>query len=209
MIVYVVSENPDDRVLSKASQALKAGRLICLPAESNWVVLADPFNKQGVENLYRFRHVDDSKHFTLFCADIAQAAEVAHISDAHFRLLKRLIPGSYTFIFRAQKKTTKHLKASRTDHQVGVRFPPTDLLRKLLATHEGPAIGTHVDVSMIPDHDVSMSIWAGLIEETFGGQLDLILDPGEVEFTGSTTVLDVTEEGIPQLVRDGAGKWPV
>jgi tRNA threonylcarbamoyl adenosine modification protein (Sua5/YciO/YrdC/YwlC family) len=209
MIAYVVPENPDDRVLSKASQALTAGRLICLPADSNWVVLADPTVKTGVDRLYRIRHVDDHKHFSMFCADIAQASEWAHINDSDFRLLKRLIPGGYTFIMTAQKKTAKHLKASRSDHQIGLRFPPSELLRRLLATHNGPALGSHLNAEMFPDHAEELPIWAGLIDDQFGQEIELVLDPGEIEFLGATTVIDLSGDEGPQLIRAGREPWPV
>lgn len=205
MISYVVAENPDDRVLEKASQLLKSGRLLCLPTESNWIVLADPFVKEGVDRLYRFRHVDNTKHFTLFCSDISQVSDIAMVSDFNFRFLKKYTPGSFTFILKAQKKITRHLKASKTDHQVGVRICPSPLLRALLTRHAGPAIGSHVDASMIPDHSEELSIWAGLIEDTYGHSIDLIMDTGEVEFQGQTTIIDLSGEEGPEVIREGIG----
>ena len=109
MIEYVVEHNPDDRTLKKASQILRNGGLICFPTETNWVVVADPFNKEGVEKLYRFRHVENTKHFTVLCESFQKAQEGSFIDDSAFRLLKKMIPGSYTFIFEAQKKITKFL----------------------------------------------------------------------------------------------------
>ncbi len=204
MIEYVVSENPDDRIIQKASQLLKTGKLICLPLDTNWFVLADPFNKVGVENLYRFRHVENTKHFTVFCSDFKSASEIAHIDDSIFRLLKRVVPGPYTFIFRAQKKIIRHLKASKVDHEVGVRFPPSFILKQLLAQHGEVVIGTHVTADMLNEHPPEAPIWSGLIEEEFGNQISLVLDPGEIEFTGPTTIISFSE-GSAELIREGAG----
>lgn len=204
MIDYVIPDNPDDRILTKASQALVAGRLICLPLDTNWVVLASPFVKSGVERLYELRHVDNTKHFTVFCADFNQASEIAYIDDAAFRLIKRALPGPYTFIFRAQKKIIKHLKASKTDHEVGVRFAHSALLKKLLASHGDVTIGTHITADMIPDHDESIPIWSGLIEDYYGHLIETVLDAGETEFHGPTTIISFSE-GIPVLVRQGLG----
>lgn len=204
MISYIVAESPDDRILIKASQILRSGGLLCLPLDTNWIVIADPFVKEGVEKLYRFRHVENTKHFTVFCANFAQASEVALVSDQSFRLLRRVVPGPYTFIFKAQKKIIRHLKASKVDHEVGLRFPSSSLLQVLLERHGSVAIGTHVSAEMIPDHDPETPIWAGLIEDSFGPQIDLIIDPGEVEFTGPTTIISLSDEE-PQLVREGAG----
>ena len=205
MIAYVIAENPDDRILKQASQILRNGGLVCLPSDSNWVVLADPFEKVGVDKLYRLRHVDNTKHFTIFCADIKQASDIATINDVSFRFIKRYVPGPYTFIFPAQKMITRYLKASRIDHQVGVRICALPLMKALLAVHQGPAIGSHIDASMIADHPEDLSIWAGLIEDNFGHAIEVILDPGEVEFLGPTTVVDLSGDEGPVVIREGVG----
>lgn len=204
MIAYIIPENPDDRLLAKASQILNSGGLLCLPLDTNWIVIADPFIKVGVEKLYRFRHVDNTKHFTIFCANFAQAAEIAHINDQAFRLLRRVVPGPYTFIFKAQKKIIRHLKASKMDHEVGLRFPSSSLLQTLLERHGGVAIGTHVTADMFPDHDPEIPIWSGLIDDNFAGQFEMILDAGETNFIGPTTIISLSED-VPALVREGTG----
>ena len=206
MIEYVVEHNPDDRTLKKASQILRNGGLICFPTETNWVVVADPFNKEGVEKLYRFRHVENTKHFTVLCESFQKAQEVSFIDDSAFRLLKKMIPGSYTFIFEAQKKITKFLKASKTDKEVGIRFPPRILCRKLLEVHGEVVISTHLTREMLEMEDDEIPLYSAIIEEYFGNQIDLIIDPGEYEFIGNhTTIIDFTS-GTPELIRQGAGK---
>jgi len=204
VISYIIPDSPDDRILTQASQNLRDGRLICLPLDTNWVVLADPFVKSGVDSLYRFKHVDNTKHFTLFCADFHQASEIAFIDDGAFRILRRVVPGPYTFIFKPQKKILKHLKASKTDHEVGIRFPPSHLLECLLTLHQGPVIGSHLSHDMLPDHPLDVPIWSGLIEDAFSHQISLIIDGGETEFSPSTTVISFSE-GYPELIRMGAG----
>src|SRR5690606_13715749 len=118
---------------------------ICFPTETNWVVVADPYNKLGVDKLYRLRHEDNTKHFTILCEDFKKAMEIAYIDDGAFRILKKIIPGSYTLIFEAQKKITKLLKASKTDKEVGLRFPPVTICRKLLEVHNDVVICSHVN----------------------------------------------------------------
>ncbi len=205
MIEYVVATNPDDRVLLKASQILKNGGLICFPTETNWVVVADPYNKEGVDKLYRLRHVDNTKHFTMLCESFQKAQEISLIEDSAFRLLKKLIPGSYTFIFEANKKITKYLKASKSDKEVGIRFPPSPLCQRLLATHGEVVICTHLNHEMIGLEDDGNALYGALIDDYFGNKIDLILDPGEYEFVGqSTTIIDFTS-GAPEIIREGAG----
>jgi tRNA threonylcarbamoyl adenosine modification protein (Sua5/YciO/YrdC/YwlC family) len=206
MIEYVVEHNPDDRTLKKASQILRNGGLICFPTETNWVVVADPFNKEGIDKLYRFRHVDNTKHFTVLCDTFQKAQEVSFIDDGAFRLLKKMIPGSYTFIFEAQKKITKHLKASKTDKEVGIRFPPKALCLKFLEVHGEVVISSHLTHEMMEMEDDGNPLYSALIEDYYGNKIDMIIDPGEYEFIGNnTTIIDFTS-GAPEVIREGAGK---
>ena len=206
MIEYVVEHNPDDRTLKKASQILRNGGLICFPTETNWVVVADPFNKEGIDKLYRFRHVDNTKHFTVLCDSFQKAQEVSFIDDGAFRLLKKMIPGSYTFIFEAQKKITKHLKASKTDKEVGIRFPPKALCLKFLAVHGEVVISSHLTHEMMEMEDDGNPLYSALIEDYYGNKIDMIIDPGEYEFIGNnTTIIDFTS-GAPEVIREGAVK---
>lgn len=203
MIEYVIEHNPDTRVLNKASAILKAGGLVCFPADSNWVVVADPYSREGVEKLYSLRHEENSKHFTILCSSFQKAMEIAVIEDGAFALMKRVVPGPYTFILEAQKKITKILKASKYDHQVGIRFPPKTLSRSIIDAHGDVVISSHITTEML-DLEEGSFIYSALIEDQFSNLIDLIIDPGEFEFTGLTTIVDFTS-GEPEVIRVGAG----
>ena len=203
MIEYVVEHNPDDRVLTKASQILRNGGLICFPTETNWVAVADPFIKESVDKLYRLRHVDNTKHFTVLCSNFKKAMEISFISDGAYALMKKVVPGPYTFILEAQKKMTKHLKASRHDHQVGIRFPPGKLCQSILDTHGEVVLCSHISADML-DLEEGDFIYSALIEDHFSNLINLIIDPGEFEFIGPTTIIDFTQD-VPEVVREGAG----
>lgn len=203
MIEYVVGHNPDDRILMKASQILKNGGLISFPTETKWVVVADPFQKSGIDKLYQLRHVENTKHFSVLCSGFQKAMEIAFIDDNAFRLMKKVIPGPYTFIFPAQKKITKYLKASKVDHEVGIRFPPTPLCQKILEAHGEVLISSHVNAEMLEQEDDGL-IYSALIEDSLGHLIDLIIDPGEYDFIGQTTIIDFTS-GSPEVIREGAG----
>jgi tRNA threonylcarbamoyl adenosine modification protein (Sua5/YciO/YrdC/YwlC family) len=204
MIEYVVAHNPDDRTIARASQILKNGGLLCFPTETNWVVVCDPFNKDAVDKLYRIRHIENTKHLTVLCSGFQKAMEIALIDDGAFRLIKKVIPGSYTFIFEAQKKITKYLKASKVDHQVGIRFPPRKLCQSLMEGFGNVLLSTHISHEMIEGSDPELPLYSLLIEDQFGSLIDLIIDPGEFEFLGPTTIVDFSS-GEPLVTRVGAG----
>ncbi len=204
MISYVVEQNLDDRILQRASQILRNGGLICFPTETNWVAACDPFNKTAVDKLYKLRHIENSKHLTVLCSSFQKAMEIALIDDNAFRLMKKVVPGPFTFILEAQKKITKYLKASKIDHQVGIKFPPKNLPKSLLEGLDGLLLSNHITHEMLDDADPSVTIYSLQIEEQFGHLIDLIIDPGETEFLGPTTIVDFTS-GIPEVIRIGAG----
>jgi tRNA threonylcarbamoyl adenosine modification protein (Sua5/YciO/YrdC/YwlC family) len=130
--------------------------------------------------------------------------EIAYISDNAFALIKKVIPGPYTFIFEAQKKITKFLKASKVDHQVGIRFPPNTLSKSIMAACGGILLSTHLSHDMIEGSDHNYPLYSAIIEDNFSHLIDLIIDTGEIEFVGSTTIIDFTS-GVPEIHRVGAG----
>ena len=204
MIEYVVGSNPDNRVLTRASRILNEGGLVCFPTETNWVVCASPFHKEGVDKLYRLRHVENTKHFSVLCNSFQKAMEIAVIDDHAFSVIKKIIPGAYTFIFESQKKITKWLKASKVDHQVGVRFSPSVLCQKLLEAHGEVVICTHVSHEMVGEDDGFIPLYSAQIDDALGAMIELIIDPGEYEFIGKTTIIDWTS-GVPEIIREGVG----
>ena len=202
MIEYVIPNNPDDRILQKAADLLSKGELVILPTDTNWVIVADPFSKKGVDNLYAFKGEDRSHHFSLLCDTIKRASESAYIDDNAYKILRNEIPGPFTFIFESRKSMIKALKASKTDHQIGVRFSPSELVIKLIEFYENPLVSTN-----IPREKMGLEegdeLYGFQIEESLG-HMSLILDPGELDFLGQSTVIDFSS-GVMELIREGAG----
>lgn len=205
MIDYIIPENPDDRVLRRAVMSLKKGELICIPTDTNWVVCCNPYIKSAVEKLYRLKNENIHKHFSVLCANISQASEVAIIADSTFKVIKKFTPGHYTFIFNATKKITKYLKASKTDREIGIRIVPSLFVTKLLQEHNEVLLSTNITTDMLNISEDD-PIYSFLIEETLGHQLSAIIDPGEVNFAGQSTIINYSNnDALPELIRTGAG----
>lgn len=202
MIEYIIAENPDDRILQKSADLLSKGELVILPTDTNWVVVADPFSKKGVEKLYAFKGEERTHHFSLLCDTIKRASESAVIDDNAYKILRNKIPCPFTFIFESKKVIIKALKASKADHQIGVRFSPSILVQKLIQFYDKPLVSTNIPkekVGVTNDEEV----YGYQIEESLG-HMALILDPGEFEFLGQSTVIDFSS-GVMELIREGAG----
>lgn len=204
MIEYVLAHNPDDRVLEKACSILKKGGVICLPTDTNWNLIADPYHKDGVEKLYKVKKEGTQKHFSLLCSDISVASEVAQINNQSYRMLKKAIPGHYTFIFEATKKISKAIKASKTDKEIGIRFVPSQLIDKLLSRYNNIVISTNIPKSIISPDEPEM-IYSYMIEEcSLSHVIDMIIDPGEFDFVGESSIISLVNE-IPEVLREGVG----
>ena len=204
MIEYILPHSPDARIIQKASEILNSGGLICLPTDTNWVLLADPYKPQGMEKLYKIKKENGQKHFSLLCQDISQASDVAIIDNGAFRLLKRVTPGHYTFIFEAKKQIVKVLKASKTDKEIGVRIIDNPVVKELLSQHGHGLASTNIPKSMLGLNDED-DVYSYMIEDSsLAHMIGMIIDPGEFSFAGPSTIVSFMD-GIVELIREGAG----
>ena len=99
------------------------------------------------------------------------------------------------------------VQASKSDREVGIRIPPCPLTLEMLKVHGDVLLGTHIDNKLL-GIGADDEIYAYLIEEALGPTIDMILDPGEYEFCGPSTIINFSDEEDIQTVRIGAGKWP-
>lgn len=202
MIEYVLVHNPDDRVISRACDILNSGGLVCLPTDTNWILLANPYHKDGMEKLYKIKKETPQKHFSLLCSNISMASEVAIIDNQCFRLLKKAIPGHYTFIFEATKKIGKSIKASKTDKEIGIRFVPSGLVQTLLESFGDVVISSNIPAALFANDE---TVYSYMIEDCpMSHLIDMIIDPGEFEFVGVSTIVSFLN-GHPDVLREGAG----
>jgi tRNA threonylcarbamoyl adenosine modification protein (Sua5/YciO/YrdC/YwlC family) len=207
MIQYVIPENCDDRILSLAIKHLKSGELLILPSDTNWILVGDFQQKKAVEKIYKIKNQDKLKHFSLLCSSLKMTNEVAVISSSIFKTMKRMLPGHFTFILPAKKAVTKCLKASKADQQVGVRIIPITWINQLIEDLGSALLSTQVDHKLL-GLDKDEPLYSYLIEERLSHEVPLILDSGEIEFAGASTILNFTEENEDPLVRQGVGIWP-
>lgn len=204
MIEYIIAHSPDDRVLTRASEILKNGGLVCLPTDTNWTLLASVSKKEAMDKLYKIKKENKQKHFSILCADISQASDVALIDNQAFRILKKCIPGHYTFIFEATKKISKLIQASKTDKEIGIRFIPSILVEKLLETHQEPLLSTNIPLSLFSDEEIENGIFSYMLEDKIANICEMIIDPGEFEFVPPSTIVDFMDD-VPNIIREGSG----
>ncbi|MDR0401267.1 MAG: L-threonylcarbamoyladenylate synthase [Treponema sp.] len=226
MIEYVTPGNIDDRILARGAEILNRGGLLALPTDTSWALTCSLKSKAGIKKLKALSGERDERRFTLLCADISQFGELCSMDNTRFRLIKRLSPGPYTFILKTLAGTEKILDIRR--REVGIRIPDHPIPLALIKTLAFPLYSITAKQSMtaagngeggrgardadaaadtvleIPEEDLFEADWE--LEDIEG--LDLIISGDEEQTRIFSTVLDITGDEV-QVLRQGAGQWPV
>lgn len=193
--------NPQMRYIKAAVDALRDGGLIIYPTDSVYGLGCDLFNKSAVEKIYQIKNQikgnDKHKLLSFICPDLKGISEYAEVSNSAYKIMRRLLPGPFTFILNATKQVPRILLEKRKT--VGIRVPDNIVCQTLLMEFGKPIISTS---ACLPSQEFLSE--PDEIAETFDRLTDLFLDsgPGGLE---PSTVIDFTEE-TPVVVRQGKGK---
>src|SRR5688572_29741680 len=188
--------HPQKRLVRLAAQMVKQGALIAYPTDSCYALGCDLSAADALARLRRIRGIDERHHLTLMCRDLSEISAYAIVDDARFRLLKRVTPGSYTFILPARRQVPKRATHRKT---IGVRIPGHPAAHALLAELGEPMLST----TLTPVGEAAPLADAQAIRARFGRALDVIIDGG-VCGTEPSTVIDLTQTE-PRVLRKGSG----
>lgn len=190
--------DPQPRVLAQVAALLRDDALVVYPTDSCYAFGARLDSHTAADRIRRIRHLGDKHHFTLVCADLAQAGQFTHLDNAAFRSIKAATPGPYTFVLRATKEVPRRL-AHPQKKTVGVRIPDHPVARALVRELGEPLLSSTL---LLPGHDEPMTDgWS--IKEELDHLVDVVLDAGDCG-TVPTTIIDWSGDA-PQVLRVGAG----
>jgi len=188
--------HPQKRLVRQAADIVRRGGLIAYPTDSCYALGCDRASARGAERLRRLRGIDERHHLTFMCRDLSEIARYAIVDDAQFRLLKRVTPGSYTFILRARREVPRRLTRKKT---IGVRVPGHPVAHALLAELDEPMLSATL---LLPGAPTPLSDPLE-IREVLERELDLVVDGGPCG-TLPSTVIDLTGK-TPTVLRAGKG----
>ena len=201
MLLHVNAKHPEPRKIAQAVTVLERGSVIAYPTDSVYGLGCDLLSKNGIESLYRMKGMRENQLLSFVCPDIADIARYAIVGDSAFRVMRRLLPGPYTFILPATKEVPRVLRMKRKT--VGVRIPSHPVTQALMRALGRPLVSTSASVPAAEAQDgPEFLIDPREIEERFP-ELALVLDSEDVGLTPST-VIDLSGDE-PVLVRAGAG----
>lgn len=197
MLLPINPEHPEPRKVRRAVETLIDGGVIAYPTGTVFGFGADVFNKKAVEKVHRIKGEKKHKPFSFLCPDLSGIARYAHVPDVAYRIMRRLVPGPYTFILEATREVPKLCLDRRKT--VGIRVPEHPVAMAILTELGRPIISTSAKLA----GDEWIENDPAEIAKRFK-QLDLVLDAGLAGLDPST-VLKFSEDGKIEIIREGAG----
>jgi tRNA threonylcarbamoyl adenosine modification protein (Sua5/YciO/YrdC/YwlC family) len=200
MLIRIYPENPNPKAIEQVVQVLRRGGLIIYPTDTVYGLGCDITNHKAVEAIARLRHIKPEKaNFSFICHDLSNLSDYTKpIDNAVFRVLKKALPGPFTFILNASGNVPKLLSSNKKT--VGIRVPDNDIARQIVKQLGNPILSTSIKDE---DDIIEYSTDPELIHEKYEHLVDLVIDGG---YGGNiaSTVVDVTS-GEFEILREGKG----
>lgn len=197
MLVKIYEQNPSEKELMRVVDALERDGIVIYPTDSVYAFGCSLRSAKAIERLRRIKGKGDT-NFTVVFESIAQVAEYCRVDNAVYRILKRNLPGPFTFVLPASSRVPdKALERRRT---IGIRIPSDAVARAVVGALGCPMITTSVKDD---DEVVEYTTDPELIHERYGHEVALVIDGG-IGDNIPTTVVDLTGDE-PEILREGKG----
>ncbi|MCE3008782.1 MAG: threonylcarbamoyl-AMP synthase [Bacteroidetes bacterium] len=201
MLLRIYPDNPAPRHIRQVVEQLRAGGVVIYPTDTVYGLGCDLFSKKAIERVCQLKHINPRDfQYTILCQDVAQALEYTRqVSNTTFKILKRVLPGPYTFILPAGKKLPHFSVSPRKT--IGIRVVDNGIVTEMVRQLGNPLITTSLKHE---DDILEYRTDPELIHERFGKQVDLVIHGG---YGGNvpSTIVDLSDEEHPVLLREGLG----
>ena len=194
-------ENPQERLINQVVDELKKGAVIIYPTDTVYGMGCDIYNAKAIEKICQIKGVKAEKRsFSFICSDLSNISEYArNISTPTFKLMKRTLPGPFTYILNASSQVPKILQKKKKT--IGIRIPDNKIVLQIIEKLGNPIITTSLKID---DDILEYPTDPELIYEDYQNKLDSVIDGGFGSMSPST-VVDCTGNE-PILIRQGAGE---
>lgn len=196
MLVSINTENPQMRLIRKAVDILNEGGIVIYPTDTVYGIGCDLFNKRAIEKIYEIKQRSKKQPFSIICADLKDISNYASVSNYAYKIMRRLLPGPYTFILEASRLVPKILMPKRK--AVGIRVPDNTICLALVRELGHPIISTSVTIR---ENEVLSDPVD--VEEEFKRRVDMVIDGGVIIPEESSVISFLGE--IPDVIREGKG----
>lgn len=200
-LIIIHPENPQERQLQKVVDCLKSGGLVIYPTDTVYGLGCDIFKTRSVEKIAQLKGLKpDKANFSIICQDLSHLSDFARpVSTPIYKLMRRTLPGPFTFIVAANNKVPNLFVRKKTT--VGIRVPNNKIILELVRLLGNPIVSTSVhDEDLLIDYTTDPE----LIFERYKGKVDMVVAGGPGGILPST-VIDCTGEE-PVVIRKGLGE---
>lgn len=188
--------NPQARLIGQVVDALRHGAVICYPTDTMYGIGCDIFNQKAVKRIHQLKRRPNDKPFSFMCSSLKDVSTYCHMSNTAYRLMKKNLPGPYTFVLTTMKIVPKIMTSKQKT--VGIRVPDNTICRTLIEALGNPILTT----SATFDEDLPMAE-AFALEDRLGGLVDIFIDGGTVYPEPSSVISLVGPQ--PEIIRQGKG----
>ncbi|WP_462266031.1 L-threonylcarbamoyladenylate synthase [Mucilaginibacter sp.] len=200
MLLKIYPENPNPKTIQQVVDVLRKGGLIIYPTDTIYGLGCDITNQRAIEAICRLRGIKPEKaNFSFICYDLSHISDYTKsIDNTVFRVIKKALPGPFTFIFNASHQVPKLLSSNKKT--VGIRVPDNNIAREIVRALGNPILSTSIRDE---DDIIEYSTDPELIYEKYQDKVDIVIDGGYGDNVPST-VVDCTT-GDFEVVREGKG----
>lgn len=200
MIIEIRQQNPDSRQIMEVVDVLKKGGLIIIPTDTIYAAACLISNIKGIESMAkRLGKKVNKAFFSILCSDFGKLSEFTlPISNPTFKLMKKVLPGPFTFILKASHQVPRLFRENKKT--IGIRVPDNKILQAILLQLGQPLVATSIHSE---DEIIEYLTDPYEIDRIFGAIVDLVVDGGTGGNVGST-IIDCTED-VPEIIRQGKG----
>jgi len=191
MLLSLNPDNPQKRLISKVVHVLDQGGLIIYPTDTFYGIGCDLFNKKSIKQIYQLKRRPLTKPFSFVCANLNDISLYAQVSNNAYRIMKRSLPGPYTFVLEGTRLVPKLMLAKR--RTVGIRVPDNKICLAIVKSLGRPIISTSINLDE-----------PSLIHDTYSSFVEIVIDGGVVSHEPSTVVSLIDDN--PEVIREGKGE---
>lgn len=201
--IKIYSENPNPKEIDKVVKVLQNGGLIIYPTDTVYGLGCDITNTKAVEKIAKIKGVKlEKSNFSFICNDLSHLSDyVKQIDTRTYKILKRALPGPYTFVLPGSNSLPKVFKKRKT---VGIRVPDNTIAREIVKALGNPVVSTSIHDE---DEIIEYTTDPELIFEKWQNLVDLVIDGGYGD-NHASTVIDLTQDE-PQILREGKGSLDI
>jgi tRNA threonylcarbamoyl adenosine modification protein (Sua5/YciO/YrdC/YwlC family) len=200
MLIQIHPKNPEAKKIQTVVECLQNGGVIIYPTDTVYSIGCLLTKSRGIERVARIKGVKPEKaNFSIVCYDLSNLSEYTrHVNSNIYKIMKKALPGPFTFILDASNKVPKYFNADKKE--IGIRIPDNNITREIVRLAGAPLISTSVH-----DNDEVLEYITDpeLIYERYENLVDMVVDGGYGNNVASTIINCTT--GVPEIVRQGIG----